>query len=59
MSVTPNNRATSGAKAKIMITSLSATCTSVYVASPRVSCDQTNTMAVHGAAPSRIRPAMY
>ncbi len=29
------------------------------MASPRVSWDQTKTMAVQGAAPSKINPAMY
>ena len=54
---TPSSSATIGANAKIMIVSLSATCDSVNSGSPRVSRLQTNTMAVHGAAASRISPA--
>jgi hypothetical protein len=41
-----------------MMPSLSATCVSVNSGSPPLSRLQTNTMAVHGAAASRIRPAM-
>ena len=41
-----------------MIVSLSATWVSVKFGSPSVRFDQTNTMAVQGAAASRIRPAM-
>ena len=58
MLATPSRKPTSGAKAKIMITSFSATCDSVKYGSPLVSRLQTNTIAVHGAAASRIRPAM-
>ena len=47
-----------GAKAKTMMVSLSATCDSVKYGSPSVSLLHTNTMAVQGAAASRIRPAM-
>jgi len=54
----PSSKPTTGAKAKIMITSLRATCDSVKYASPLLSRLQTNTIAVHGAAASRIRPAM-
>ena len=42
-----------------MMMSFTETWTSVYVASPRVSWLQTKTIAVHGAAPRRIMPAMY
>ena len=49
---------TIGAKANTMITSLSATCDSVKCGSPSVRRLHTNTIAVHGAAASRIRPAM-
>ncbi|SAL65644.1 hypothetical protein AWB69_07417 [Caballeronia udeis] len=54
----PSNKATSGAKATIMMASFSATCDNVKYGSPLQSCDQTNTMAVQGAAASRIKPAM-
>jgi hypothetical protein len=46
-----------GAKASTMMVSFSATCDSVNAGSPPVSRLQTNTIAVHGAAASRIRPA--
>ena len=46
-----------GAKSTIMSESLSATCESVKYGLPRQSWLQTNTMAVHGAAASRMRPA--
>ncbi len=55
---TPSSSATIGANAKIMMVSFSATCDSVKYGSPWVSRLQTNTMAVHGAAARRIRPAM-
>ncbi len=55
---TPSSSATIGAKAKIMIVSFNATCVSVKYGSPLVSRLHTNTIAVHGAAASRIRPAM-
>ena len=54
----PSSSATIGAKAKIMIASFSATCDSVKYGSPSVSRLHTNTIAVQGAAASRIRPAM-
>jgi hypothetical protein len=54
----PSRKATSGAKAKTMMVSLTATCDSVNSGSPLVSRLQTKTIAVHGAAASRIRPAM-
>ena len=54
----PSSKATIGAKAKTMIVSFSATCDSVNSGSPLVSRLQTNTIAVHGAAASRISPAM-
>ena len=41
-----------------MIVSLSATCDSVKCGSPSTRFDQTNTIAVQGAAASRISPAM-
>ena len=53
----PSNSATMGAKANTMIRSLSATCVSVKSGCPPVSRLQTKTIAVHGAAASRIRPA--
>ena len=45
-----------GAKAKTMIRSLIATWASVYGPSPSVRYDQTNTMAVQGAAARMIKP---
>ena len=54
----PSSRPTIGAKATTMIVSLSATCDSVKCGSPSTRFDQTNTIAVQGAAASRIRPAM-
>ena len=54
----PSSSATIGAKATTMIVSLSATCDSVKCGSPSTRFDQTNTMAVQGAAASRISPAM-
>ena len=42
-----------------MMVSLSATCESVKCGSPRERLLQTNTMAVQGAAASRISPATY
>ena len=53
----PSSRPTMGAKAKIMMVSLSATCDSVKYGSPPVSRLHTNTIAVQGAAAKRIRPA--
>lgn len=58
MSVTPDRKAMSGAKATTLIRLFTETCTRVQFASPLVSCDQTNTMAVQGAASSRISSAM-
>ena len=58
MAERPSSRPTIGAKANTMITSLSATWLSVKCGSPSERLLQTNTMAVHGAAASRIRPAM-
>ena len=54
----PSSSATSGAKATIMMASLSATWDSVKCGSPSTRFDQTNTMAVQGAAASRMSPAM-
>ena len=54
----PSSKATIGAKANTMIASLSATCDNVKRGWPPVSRLHTNTIAVHGAAPSRISPAM-
>ena len=42
-----------------MITSFSATCDNVKCGSPLQRLLQTNTIAVHGAAASRINPAIY
>jgi hypothetical protein len=53
----PSSSPTMGANAKIMIMSFSATWDSVKYGSPRVSWLHTNTMAVQGAAASRMRPA--
>ncbi len=53
----PSSRPTMGAKATIMMASFKATCDSVKYGSPPVSRLHTNTIAVHGAAASRIRPA--
>ena len=54
----PSNSPTIGAKAKIMMVSFSATCESVNSGSPLVNRLQTNTIAVHGAAASKINPAI-
>jgi len=54
----PSKKPTSGANATTMMLSLSATCDSVNSGSPPVSRLHTNTMAVQGAAASRISPAM-
>ena len=53
----PSSSATIGAKANTMIVSFSATCDSVNSGWPLVRRLQTNTIAVQGAAASRIRPA--
>ena len=58
MEAMPSSRATIGAKAKTMITSFSATCDRVKPGWPSLRLLQTNTIAVQGAAASRIRPAM-
>ena len=58
MAEMPSRKATSGAKATIMMLSFKATCDSVNSGSPLVSRLQTKTIAVQGAAASRIRPAM-
>ena len=54
----PSKNPTNGAKAITMMLSFSATCDSVNKGSPPVRRLQTNTMAVQGAAASRISPAM-
>ena len=54
----PSSSPTIGAKATTMIVSLSATWLSVKCGSPSTRFDQTNTMAVQGAAASRMRPAV-
>ena len=54
----PSSSATMGAKANTMMVSLRATCDSVKSGCPLVSRLQTKTIAVHGAAASRISPAM-
>ena len=54
----PSSRPTIGAKANTMIVSFSATWVRVKCGSPRVRFDQTNTIAVHGAAARMIRPAI-
>ncbi|MNY01933.1 hypothetical protein D3C86_1344820 [compost metagenome] len=53
----PSSRPTMGAKANTMMASFKATCDSVKTGSPPVRRLQTNTMAVQGAAASRINPA--
>jgi len=53
-----NSRMASGAKATTMIVSFSATWLKVKCGSPSTRFDQTKTMAVQGAAASRISPAM-
>jgi hypothetical protein len=58
MADTPSSSATMGAKAKTITRSLSATCEMVKLALPLHRLLQTKTIAVQGAAPSRIRPAM-
>ncbi len=57
MADTPSSSATMGAKANTITTSLSATCETVKFALPRHRLLQTKTIAVQGAAPSRMRPA--
>ena len=58
MAEMPSKNATSGANATTMMLSFSATCDSVNSGSPPVRRLHTNTMAVQGAAASRMRPAM-
>ena len=53
----PSSSATIGANANTMMVSFSATCDSVNSGWPLVSRLQTNTIAVQGAAASRISPA--
>ncbi|MCY1185634.1 hypothetical protein D9M73_264340 [compost metagenome] len=55
---TPSSRATIGAKANTITRSLSATWVRVKLALPLHRLLHTNTIAVQGAAPSRISPAM-
>ena len=58
MDDSPSSNATMGAKATTMIESFSATWDSVKYGSPLHSWLQTNTIAVQGAAASRMSPAM-
>ena len=58
MAEIPSRNPTNGAKANTMMVSLSATWESVNNGSPFVRRLHTNTMAVHGAAASKISPAM-
>ena len=58
MDADAQQQATSGAKANTMMASLSATWDRVNSGSPLDRWLHTNTMAVQGAAASRIRPAM-
>src|ERR1700737_4160204 len=55
----PSSSATIGSKANTMMVSLSATWLSVKFGSPSVRLDQTNTIAVQGAAARIMRPAMW
>src|SRR3546814_18561965 len=55
---TPSSRATIGAKANTITTSFSATWVRVKLALPLQRLLQTKTIAVQGAAPRSIRPAM-
>lgn len=57
MPQTPNSRATIGENATRMMRSFTATCTSVYEASPLVRWLHTKTIAVQVAAPSSTAPA--
>ena len=54
----PSSRPTIGAKANTMMVSLSATWLRVKCGSPSHRFDQTNTIAVQGAAARMISPAM-
>jgi hypothetical protein len=58
MAEIPSRKPTRGAKAITMMLSFRATCDNVNSGSPLVSLLHTNTIAVHGAAASRISPAM-
>ena len=58
MAERPSSRPTIGAKATSMIVSFSATWVSVKSGSPSDRLLHTNTIAVQGAAASRISPAM-
>ena len=58
MAEMPSNRPTNGAKATTMTVSFSATCESVKSGSPSVNRLHTNTIAVQGAAASKINPAI-
>ena len=53
----PSSRPTMGAKANTMMVLFNATCDRVNTGSPPVRRLHTNTMAVQGAAASKIRPA--
>lgn len=55
----PSNSPTIGANANTMIPSFSATWLRVKFGSPSDKFDHTNTIAVHGAAASKISPAIY
>src|SRR5436190_23342132 len=55
---TPQRNITIGANATSMMRSFTATWTSVYVGSPSVRYDHTNTMAVQGAAARMMSPAV-
>ena len=55
---TPSSSATIGAKANTITTSFSATWVRVKLALPLQRLLHTKTIAVQGAAPSRIKPAM-
>ena len=56
MAEMPSRSPTSGAKATTMMVSFNATCERVKSGSPSVRRLHTNTIAVHGAAASRIKP---
>ena len=58
MADSPKRKATSGANATTMMASFNATCDRVNSGWPLVSRLHTNTMAVQGAAASKMRPAM-
>src|ERR1035437_7392286 len=57
MAESPNRNATNGANATTMMLSFKATCDKVNSGSPPVSRLQTKTIAVQGAAASKISPA--